>query len=157
MYIQKGVRMGLFSKISSKNSIENIELQESEAYLAILIHATHIEGEIGHTEYMAMRIITDNHYLLKNDEYFDKIFDKVMLLFNNFGKDSVFLKAINNIEERHKYTVFINYINILLSDGYISPSEEVAAELVRSSLHINQVEATKAIKFTLEILNDFSK
>jgi uncharacterized tellurite resistance protein B-like protein len=136
--------MGLFDAFKGE-----LKLSKEEAAFGLLFVAVAADGEIDGDEQRAFfSVLARMRYFGRFD--FDGALRKVSRFVRDQGVEAFAVAACEGLESHVKKSLFLNFLDLLISDGSVGPEEERLAAVVVEKLGIE----TDYVKNALAIISE---
>lgn len=121
-----------------------VKLAKEEAAFGLLFVAIAADGEIEADEQRAFfSTLARMRYFDRFD--FDGAMRKVSRLVRDKGMEGFVAQACESLEERIKRPLFLNFLDLLISDGRVAAQEERLASLVVEKLGVEESYVKNAL------------
>jgi hypothetical protein len=141
--IKKERPMGLFDKVFSKNTTD--ELNAPEAFAGIALCAVAADGVITEEEAISLSVNLMNRKLYNgySDREMRTVFNKLITIINSEGVNNLMEKSAKALPEDLRQTAFAVTTDLLLADGVMANSEKKFLEQLQKNLQLTDEVALK--------------
>lgn len=138
--------MGFFSKLFSETPVRLTIHDERDAYASILLACMHSDGDLSEEEKTVYyNAIAQRPFFTGRD-----VISTVMAASNNLEKagssSAVIDAAIEAITEKVRLPLFVNCVDLILSDGQVTRSEEEILDYLKTKFKVDDALAGKVIE-----------
>lgn len=135
--------MGLFDGFKNSNS----QISEYEAYIAIIVAAMGVDGDIADEEIESL--VTNLRRLPSYSNNFDivqNVFNKCMKIIRSSGASGLLDIAIPKLKNELRQTAFAQAVDMVIADGEVNALEEEFIEKLKNGLNIEDSMAEHCVE-----------
>lgn len=146
--------MGLFDKVLSGQTSENVTLTEQEAFFAILQITVGIDGDVSDDEIDAVVSATGRMRLFQGQtgEDFGRMAKKTNSIQEKHGLKFLLPKAVEVLSPDLRQTAFAMAADLIFADGSVEENEKALIEILQRELEVPDDLALKIVE-VLQIKN----
>lgn len=140
--------MGFLDNVLKGKSSRDAQLDQKDAFAAILLVAIAEDGHISNEEREGFIAVSNRMQLFKDQSIseFNRMTDKLFSLLRNQGSTFLLSKAVETLPVKLRETAFATATDLVFADGRIEEEERAILENLISSLHIDPDLALKIVE-----------
>jgi tellurite resistance protein len=140
--------MGLFDKITQKNSDLDGPLTAPEAFAAIALAAVASDGYLSEEEAQTIPFTLSRMKLFKgySDDMMRRLFDRLLALLQQDGVTALFDTAQDSLDADLRETAFTVATDLVLADGVVTEEEEQFLKDLEGALGVDSALAQSVIQ-----------
>lgn len=140
--------MGLFDKITQKNSDLDGPLTAPEAFAAIALAAVASDGYLSEEEAQTIPFTLSRMQLFKgySDDMMRRLFDRLLARLQQDGVSALFSSAQDSLGAELRETAFTVATDLVLADGIVTEEEEQFLKDLEGALGVDSTLAQSVIQ-----------
>jgi uncharacterized tellurite resistance protein B-like protein len=138
--------MGFFSKLFSSEPVKLTIYDERDAYAAILLACMNSDGNMSEEEKTAFYTALANRPFFAGRDVIETVTRAANNLDKAGGSAALIDMAASSITETTRIPLFTNCVDMILSDGQVTPDEEKILEYLKTLFSIDDVFAGKCVE-----------